>query len=171
MAAIKSSPAWYWANFASSPITFCIIRLTPLALLRRCCITRWKRWAWGTWPAAARDMVTSPCPSTKLIMPPTASNNSFCRSLANSWASPPSAIGSFPSRFIWTKSWSPCLRRSGSGSTSSSIWFTKSKKRGRNQGTPVNCERCVNSWRANQSLNCFGSNANFFSIANTFGPT
>ena len=69
-ASMKRSPCSYWFILASSPMSLARNRDAGSSWRRRCLSTREKRPALGMRSSPARSMVTSPCPSSRLISPP-----------------------------------------------------------------------------------------------------
>src|ERR671910_689800 len=67
---MNASPWAYCLSLASMPSERCtaLARLPPWR--RRSLSAREKRGAEGTWPRPARSIVTSPWPSSRLIIPP-----------------------------------------------------------------------------------------------------
>ena len=121
-------------------------------------------------PLPARSMVTSPCPSSRLIIPLIDRSTSPCSGLARSATRPPSSRGLRPSRELSTQRRNAFTNRFGSGSTASRLRSTSERKCARSHGTPVNCARCVTSCSASHSRNSRGGKAKRFSSAMTFGP-
>ena len=94
----KRSPSAYWRILASSPSSFDISLARPRAWVRRWCSTREKCAAPGTSPAPARSIVTSPWPSSRLIIPEILDSARRCSGVASIPTTPASRAGLRPLR-------------------------------------------------------------------------
>ena len=166
----KRSPSAYWRILASRPSSFDISLVSPRAWVRRSWSTWEKCAAPGTSAAPARSIVTSPWPSSRLIIPEILDSASRCSGVASMPTTPASRAGLRPVRTSSATRRTMSAKPAGSPESGPSSSETRPTKWSRSQGTAVNCSRCVTSCSASHSRNWLGAKPYCSSTATMFGP-